>query len=81
MTAHQSKSREFDWVIIPWYSSIAWNYLAGKPWDLSQEQNKNLFHTARTRARERFYVIKTVNNLPKKEIPDAQTSLNDLLKI
>ncbi len=80
MTAHQSKSREFDWIIIPWFSSKPWNFQEGNPWDCTMEQDRNLFHTARTRAKENFYVIRTTNHPPIQEISKTQISLNSFLK-
>jgi len=64
MTNHQAKSREFDWVLIPWFSSLPWERPFGHGWMCSVEQDKNLFNTARTRAKERFIVIKTTYHMP-----------------
>ncbi len=77
MTAHQSKSREFDWVLIPWYSSVAWNYKEGRPWDRSLEVDQNLFHTVHTRAISKFYIIETSQHLPKTENNNNQIRLNN----
>ncbi|MGQ4876404.1 MAG: UvrD-helicase domain-containing protein [Promethearchaeia archaeon] len=72
MTAHQSKSREFDWVIIPWFSSIPWN-MNEFAWDCRIEQDRNLFHTSHTRARKRFIVFRIIK-------PSSQLKLTDKLK-
>jgi len=65
MTIHQSKSREFDWIIIPWYSSKSWiNFHHSNYYNCSKNEDKNLIHTARTRAKELVFVLKTVNYLP-----------------
>ena len=56
MTVHQSKSREFSVVVVPWFSDIPWS--ATEPaWDTSTVDHKNLFHTACTRAKEEAIVI------------------------
>ncbi|MHA1195851.1 MAG: UvrD-helicase domain-containing protein [Promethearchaeota archaeon] len=81
MTAHQSKSREFDWVLIPWYSSVPWNYQEGNSWDCSKEQDRNLFHTIHTRAKYKFYIIRTINNLPNNvnKKTNIQVKINNFL--
>jgi len=56
MTVHQSKSREFSIVVVPWFSNIPWS--TTKPaWDTSTVDRENLFHTACTRAKEEAIVI------------------------
>jgi superfamily I DNA/RNA helicase len=56
MTVHQSKSREFSTVVVPWFSHIPWS--ATEPaWDTSMIDHENLFHTACTRAKEQVIVI------------------------
>lgn len=58
MTAHQSKGREFDVVIIPWFSNVAWDKKNPSTWDTTaDEETANLFHTACTRAKEKVIVI------------------------
>ena len=57
MTVHQSKSREFDTVIIPWFMSTKWEPVDIYSWDRSQPYIKELFHTACTRAKKEIIVI------------------------
>ncbi|SFL74923.1 UvrD-helicase domain-containing protein [Halanaerobium salsuginis] len=63
MTVHQSKGREFDFVIIPWFADIPWesiNY--GYQWDMNNDEHQNLFHTACTRAKKEVEIIYPKNN-------------------
>lgn len=54
MTVHQAKGREFDYVILPWLHNNRWH----KPYDFSylkwkdNEEHRNLFHVAKTRAKK-----------------------------
>lgn len=58
MTAHQSKGREFDVVIIPWFSPLKWSEKNPVTWDTKKDnETVNLFHTACTRAKEKVLVI------------------------
>lgn len=57
MTVHQSKSREFDTVIIPWFTPTKWEPVDIYSWDRSQPYIKELFHTACTRAKKEIIVI------------------------
>ena len=57
MTVHQSKGREFETVIIPWFSTIKWDERDSFSWDTSDEEVVNIFHTACTRAIEKVIVI------------------------
>ena len=57
MTVHQSKSREFDTVIIPWFTPIKWEPVDINSWDMHQLYIKELFHTACTRAKKKTIVI------------------------
>jgi len=57
MTVHQSKGREFDVVVVPWFSTIKWDERDSFSWDTSQEEIANVFHTACTRAKEEVVVI------------------------
>lgn len=59
MTVHQSKSREFDIVIIPWFNKVKWNPQDSFEWDTSSSDVANIFHTACTRAKEKVFVIST----------------------
>jgi superfamily I DNA/RNA helicase len=56
MTVHQSKSREFSIIVVPWFSSIPWSKTE-PAWDTSTFDHENLFHTACTRAKEEAIVI------------------------
>ena len=56
MTVHQSKSREFSIVVVPWFSDIPWS-TTEPAWDTSTVDHENLFHTACTRAKEEVIVI------------------------
>jgi hypothetical protein len=62
MTVHQSKSREFDTVIIPWFTLIKWEPVDIYSWDLNQPYIKELFHTACTRAKKKVIVIGLTNH-------------------
>jgi len=57
MTVHQSKGREFETVIIPWFSTTKWDERDSFSWDTSDEEVVNIFHTACTRAIEKVIVI------------------------
>lgn len=57
MTIHQSKGREYDMVIIPWFSNISWTGYHKAYWNANDEQHRNLFHTAYTRARQKVLVM------------------------
>ena len=57
MTVHQSKGREFDAVIVPWFSTMKWDERDSFSWDTSQKEITNFFHTACTRAKEEVIVI------------------------
>lgn len=57
MTVHQSKGREFDTVIIPWFSVAKWDERDSFSWDTSDGEVVNIFHTACTRAKEKVIVI------------------------
>ena len=56
MTVHQSKSREFSVMILPWFTNISW-LPTESGWDTSGIEHENLFHTACTRAKEESIVI------------------------
>lgn len=56
MTIHQSKGRELDIAVIPWFTDVPWNP-GGHGWNTNDTQDANLFHTACTRARDRAVVI------------------------
>lgn len=63
MTIHQSKAREFDFVIIPWASDISWENLSfGLTWDLTNTEQAILFHTACTRAKKDVYITYPKNH-------------------
>lgn len=64
-TVHQSKGREFDIVIIPWFATIQWSQKNGLTWDFNLEERVNLFYTACSRAKERAIVIGPKDNMPK----------------
>ncbi len=59
MTVHQSKGREFDIIIIPWFNKLKWNPKDSLEWDTSTTEVVNIFHTACTRAKEKVFVIAT----------------------
>jgi len=63
MTVHQAKGREFDSVIIPWFTPTKWNPVDSHSWDMTQPNIKELFHTACTRAKKKVIVI-GLNNKP-----------------
>ena len=56
MTIHQSKSREFSVVILPWFTNIPWSP-KDSVWDTSRTEHENLFHTACTRSKDEAFVI------------------------
>ena len=56
MTVHQSKSRQFSIVVIPWFTEIPWS-TKELGWDTSNTEHQNLFHTACTRAEDKAIVI------------------------
>jgi hypothetical protein len=56
MTVHQSKSREFSIVVVPWFSNIPWS-TTEPAWDTSTVDHENLFRTACTRAKDEAIVI------------------------
>ena len=64
MTIHQAKGREFDNVIIFWFSTKAWEISEGIAWDMSKTEHRNLFHTACTRAKEKVYAITPCGHTP-----------------
>lgn len=64
-TVHQSKGREFDIVIIPWFATIQWSQKNELTWDFDLEERVNLFYTACSRAKERVIVIGPKDNMPK----------------
>jgi len=57
MTVHQSKGREFDTVIIPWFSKADWVEGDFGQWDTTDPETVNLLHTACTRAKNEVIVI------------------------
>ena len=57
MTVHQSKGREFDTVIIPWFSNVDLSGGDYGRWDTSNIETVNLFHTACERAKNEVIVI------------------------
>lgn len=57
MTVHQSKGREFNIVIIPWFSKIDWPESYHSAWDTRDVEVINVFHTACTRAKDDVYVL------------------------
>lgn len=57
MTVHQSKGREFDTLILPWFANIDWIEGDFGSWDTTDPETKNLFHTACTRAKDEVIVI------------------------
>lgn len=57
MTIHQVKGKEFDTVIIPWFTKIPWTSSNPLVWCDKDEEIKNLFHTACTRARRNVFVL------------------------
>lgn len=59
MTVHQSKGREFDIVIIPWFNKSKWDSKDSFEWNTADTEIANIFHTACTRAREDVFVIST----------------------
>jgi superfamily I DNA/RNA helicase len=63
MTIHQSKGREFDFVIIPWVSDLPWdNWNFGLSWDLTNTEQSKLFYTACTRAKQGVYIFYPKDN-------------------
>ncbi len=57
MTVHQSKGREYDVVVIPWFSTSKWGNKDSLVWDTSDTEIANIFHTACTRAKDKVIVI------------------------
>ena len=57
MTVHQSKGREFETVIVPWFSTAKWDERDSFSWDTSDGEVVNIFHTACTRAKEKVIII------------------------
>jgi len=51
MTVHQAKGREFNTVIIPWFTPEKWDPADAHSWDLNEPDVKGMFHTACTRAK------------------------------
>ncbi len=51
MTVHQAKGREFNTVIIPWFTAEKWDPADAHSWDLNEPDVKEMFHTACTRAK------------------------------
>lgn len=61
MTVHQSKGREFDIVIIPWFNKSKWDAKDSFEWNTADTEIANIFYTACTRAKEDVFVISIKN--------------------
>jgi superfamily I DNA/RNA helicase len=88
MTIHQAKSRQFDVVIFPWFTTIKWEKKT-PALNLYKENGADffIFLNANTRAKNKFYVIKAQNyfeilpaNYPNFNKNDLNTLISDFSK-
>jgi superfamily I DNA/RNA helicase len=84
MTVHQAKSRQFDVVIFPWFSTLAWE-LRIPPLKLYVNDGIDfyIFLNANTRAKHKFYVLSTLEyseDLPENYPEFDENELKSLIK-
>lgn len=62
MTVHQAKGREFDTVIIPWFTPTKWAQPDAHSWSPGDADFTELFHTACTRSKKIVIVMRLVSD-------------------